>query len=342
MKASQLLNVRVRSSLRAILMGFIALVINLNNTVTFAQDAPQVPSAPAVQGPVKPEIKSFEEWVTWQNAEDIWYHDRGLRYKGLEEAVGAPDFGPGITIARKFAKVLPPKLGVDLDYPLDWSFSLSGSGYVKGSKQLTWNELVGYSVTWFFTMHGSHREDMKERGLNQPPTARYSMTSYYYDLAGSVLTPTPTEDTLPWKKTYNNVVFQNKFMSWVMPLLKDVWKAMEPTDRHLFRSMIKDARSYLASFNLEAESSHLAKLADKKYFLIQNPKGELRKNGLIETFIYRRIANGDMTRDRCGDLVEKFGDYLERWDEPGDATTDAKAYRLACIKAQPAPLAEQP
>lgn len=148
----------------------------------------------------------------------------------------------------------------------------------------SWNNLIEWNAS-------ATEVRVKELELNQAKVALGTINFYNY---------LPYKATNILKKTFfkNNKVYESVYQA-AMPNFQKIFKKMSENETTTYLAYIKQGLDYATSFDLKKEEAELARL---------EAAGESFKynRGELQAFIYRRIANKELSQKDCITWITKI------------------------------------
>lgn len=106
-----------------------------------------------------------------------------------------------------------------------------------------------------------------------------------------------TSDRKKLKKLYKSL----------LPLMKVYFQQMTSAEQQEYKGLLEEGEAYLKNFDLEAERSDLEEKKRHVFF---------REKGAVKTFLYRRIANNELSQKECVKWIKQLkSDFLPLVDK---------------------------
>jgi hypothetical protein len=105
------------------------------------------------------------------------------------------------------------------------------------------------------------------------------------------------ESTRMKKSIFGSRALREMIYSWLIPFYKAAFSVMSVPEQNTFLEMFRDARNYATTFDLVKEKA--AATGDE-------PWAFLETRGDHNAFVYRRIANGELSREECIEWIDRI------------------------------------
>ncbi|HTF05744.1 MAG TPA: hypothetical protein VK826_17070 [Bacteroidia bacterium] len=102
------------------------------------------------------------------------------------------------------------------------------------------------------------------------------------------------------KSIFGSKVLRELLYTWLMPSYRDAFSIMSVPEQRAYLLMLEEAKIYADTFSVEKEKRRVAN--------VENYASEV---GSLNAFIYRRVANNEITRDECTGWINRMIKDLE-------------------------------